>query len=44
MSLLLPFSVKTEESQNDKINFLRQTNFYKARYLIIGFKRYLALK
>ena len=38
MSLFLQFTIKTEKSQNDKLNFLRQTSFYKAKYIIFGFE------
>ena len=34
MSLFWPFTVKIETTQNDKVIFLRQTSFYKVRYLI----------
>ena len=36
--ILAILSAKTENNQNDKLNFLRQNVFYKARYLIFGFK------
>ena len=38
MLLFLLFTVKTEKSQNAKLNFLRQTSFYNAKYLIFGIK------
>ena len=38
MSSFLLFTVKIENSQNAKHNFLRQRSFYKARYLIFDLK------